>query len=203
MNFQAQKMAALERIEQASDNSTSAASVHHKAIIARLDRNHSLLMEAKAIDATKASTIEDKISEILSGVEKLASQGDKTQPPVREVNADASIEHDSEKSANLPTVSEQDLSVLQSIQRLGQLVRQKERTFDTFYSDNDECDSIIEDLNTILSAAKQRLKNMLKDAETEDDKRKYENISCFLMKFSKAHGSSTVTLNPKGQPVSH
>jgi hypothetical protein len=94
-----------------------------------------------------------------------------------------------------------DKNLLESIERLGQLVQEKERAYDTFFNDDDTCASIIEDLGNILNEAKKQTKELSENAERICRSRRYGQLGQSITRFAKVHGSNTITINPKGESV--
>lgn len=107
---------------------------------------------------------------------------------IGELNDDGSMSTDDEGSAtaNQDEANKLDAHLLESIERLGRLVHEKERTFG---DDDDDVvyDTIIQSVGSLLGAAKRYA------ADTAQD-----TLSRAIARFAKRHGSHGVILNSQG-----
>lgn len=128
--------------------------------------------------------MQDKLDQILQALQQNATS---SQDIVINENGPANLGNTNPTLFGQGMTSKADTYVQASIQRLGQLVHEKERTFDVFDSTNTQCNSIIEDLSNILNTAKQHATDQ---AQGE--------VAFAVAKFSKAHASHVLTINAQG-----
>lgn len=198
----AETRSTLEKLGQASIADFQTLSIHQDKIKFRLDSYASTLVRAAFIGNTQTCAVQNTLAQILELLQ---------QPPRYPQARQASFipgaigghrsKPDESFSITTPpqlTTNEVNESLFKSIQRLGQLVREKERTFDTFDSDYAECDAINGDLGNILKAAKQSARAIAARAKEGKSRRKYSDVARSISHFTKAHASNILTINAEG-----
>lgn len=137
-----------------------------------------------------------QLQDILCQVKQLVqntstSRSKKVSRIIGEVNDDGSMSADNGGSAiaNQDIANKSDAHLLESIERLGRLVHEKERTFG---DDDVEYDAIIQSLGSILGAAKRHAADAAQGI-----------LARAITQFTKRHGSHGVTLNSQGMKSTH
>jgi hypothetical protein len=173
----AESSAAFRRLEKV-------ASTLQQGVHARLVSNEASVKEMVSVSHTQ-------LQDILCQVKQLVQNTSTPRPTkisgiVGEVNDDKSISADNDDSAtaNQEIANKLDASLLESIERLGQLVHEKERTFG---DDDVEYDTIIQSLGSILGPAKRHAADTTQDI-----------LARAVTQFTKRHGSHGITLNSQG-----
>lgn len=193
---------AIGRIEHASVLHTETASQYHEEIKSRLDAHTELLTQSASVSNSQAGAVQDTLAQIL----QLLQQKNISLAQTREASGIlGEIVEDGDEPLRERTPSHSDAvdsldeHLVRSIERLGRLVREKERTYDTFDSDDDHCAAIIEDLGNILTDAKKKSRDLADNVEELDYGRRYGRLARSITHFNKVHGSNTMTINPRGE----
>lgn len=203
----------LQRIEQSTADHKDMASVHHGEVISQLTMMEALIQQTMAqvqqsvksvgaISMSRAAAMHQALADIRQEQKQgpRPSTHEQSSAILGEVRDDGSLQTE-QASAKLSKGAhhEIDQSVAESIERLGSLIHEKERTFDTFNDDDDDtCESILEDLSNILTAAKHLARGLAEASPSLPERHGYLAAARALNRFNKTHGSRSMTLNPKG-----
>lgn len=193
---------AIGRLEHAAATHTETASQYHDEIKSRLDAHTALLTQSASVSNSQAGAVQDTLAQILQLLQQQNTglvQPSEASGILGEIVGDGDEPIREQTPSNLDAVDSVDEHLVRSIERLGQLVQEKERTYDTFDSDDDDCDAIIEDLSNILSEAKKKSRDLADNAEELDCGRRYGRLARSITHFNKVHGSNTMTINPRGE----
>lgn len=184
---------AIRRLEHAFATHTITASQYQGEIKSRLDGS---------VSDSQAGAMQDAVGRILQLLEQRntsPAQASDASGILGEIlgEGDEPMQHVTPSHAD--PIEVVDKNLLESIERLGQLVQEKERTYDTLFDDDDTCASIIEDLGNILSEAKKKTKSLSENAERFCCSRRYSQLAQSIARFNKVHGSNTMTINPRSE----
>lgn len=183
----AESSAVLGRLEQASATQSQTASMIQQDVHARLQSYEDILKKMAAVSNDQANAMQDMLSQIKQQVQNAsASRSSNASGILGEINEDQckSVEDDGSIASSQDVENGLDAQLLESIERLGRLVHEKEHTFD---DDDVECDTIIESLRDVLDTATKQVADMSQDTAARA-----------IAKFTKRHGSHGVTLNSQG-----
>lgn len=186
----AESSATLGRLEQASATQSQMASTMQQEIISRLVSHETMIKERDALRNNQANAMQDMLSQIMQQFQDaLKCRPDTSSGVLGEVNEDGimSVDNSDPATPDLGMTDGSDAQLFESIERLGRLVHEKERTFD---DDDVECDTILESLSNILDTAKKRASDMAEDS-----------LARAIGQFTKRHGSYGVVLNSQGEEL--
>lgn len=140
-----------------------------------------------AVNNNQATALQDMLFQIKQQVQNAsASRSSDVSGILSEVNEDGcmSVRNDDSNKSNQGMTHGLNAQLLDSIEELGRLVHEKERTFD---NDDVECDTIIQSLGNILDSAKKHAADTARDT-----------LARAITQFAKRHGSHEVILNSQG-----
>jgi hypothetical protein len=208
--------ATLQRIEQSTVDHMDMASLRHGEVISQLTMMEALIQQTMAqvqlsvesvgaISTSRAEAMHQTLAKIrqeqqrgpaasASGYDSATLGGARGDGSLNSVHASMGLGNKAHH--------EIDQSVGESIDRLGNLIHEKESTFDTLDGDDDEtCESILEDLGNVLTAAKHLARGLAEASPSLSDRQGYLAAARALNRFNRIHGSRSLTINPGGMSL--
>lgn len=210
----------LQRIEQSTADHMDMASLHHGEVISQFGMMEALIKQTMAqvqksvesvgaISVSRAEAMHQALAEIRQEQQRgpPTSADEHSFAALGAVRCGGSLEREQAPTGLGNTAHQEiDQSMAESIERLGNLIHEKERTFDTFDGDSNEdddetCESILEDLGNILTAAKHFVRGLAESSASSSERHDYLAAARSLNRFNKIHGSRSLTLNPNGMSL--
>ncbi|KAI9148245.1 Dehydrogenase orsE [Paramyrothecium foliicola] len=163
-------------------------------------------LQASSISNVQASAMQDTLAQIL---QHLQLQPLRSSPKEAENNSTSfksiSERIDEAQSPNTSSAEEEvpvpSQRLIQSLRRLGELVRQKEQCFDTFADDSQEGDYILETLSTLLNEAKLYLGDFQTRGLCAKHEAEAAGVNDGLKQLRRGFGQSRFTVNPRNQSL--
>lgn len=193
---------ALCRLEEASAEHVEAISSRQDELNQRLDIQAKIIAQTASMNNSQAIATRDTLAQVVQLLQLTSGRIESEQASrmLGKIREDIPTQSGiCDMTFDQTRIDEVGSDVAQSIQRLGRLVGTKGRTFDTFYSEDDEYNTIVEDLDTILNSAKKRASDLAQSAKEAGGSRKYKHAARSIVQLGKALGTNIMAINTIGK----